>query len=149
VPDRAIIAMGLIEHGGQVLLVRESYGLKLWGLPGGRVEPGESISSAAMREIGEETGLQAQIEGLLSVRDRRDQACLVFCMSTASRDVSTHDPDEIIDAHWIDAHELASDQYEIDDLSRHILRRWFGRQVKALPLMRWVSRNGREADLFM
>jgi 8-oxo-dGTP diphosphatase len=148
-PDRTIIAMGLIEHGGQVLLVRESYGLKLWGLPGGQVEPGESISGAAVREICEETGLQAQIEGLLTVRDRSDQACLVFCLSTASCDVSTRDPDEIIDAHWIDADELASDRYEIDDLSRHILRRWFDGQVKLLPLERWVGRNGREAALFM
>lgn len=38
-----------------------------WGLPGGRIEPGESVCSAAVREVYEETGLIVEVQELLGV----------------------------------------------------------------------------------
>jgi ADP-ribose pyrophosphatase YjhB (NUDIX family) len=38
-----------------------------WCLPGGRVDPGESVAEACLREVLEETGLQAQIIRLIGV----------------------------------------------------------------------------------
>lgn len=40
-----------------VLLIRDSY--HNWGFPKGHVEAGEAPADAALREVGEETGLQA------------------------------------------------------------------------------------------
>jgi len=37
------------------LLIRDSY--RNWGFPKGHVEPGEPLDQAALREVGEETGL--------------------------------------------------------------------------------------------
>ena len=41
----------------RVLLVREGYGRRRWGLPGGGIEHGELPHEAAVREAREETGL--------------------------------------------------------------------------------------------
>jgi 8-oxo-dGTP diphosphatase len=44
---------------GRILLVRNRAGK--WTLPGGRARPGETLKSAAKREIEEETGLKVRI----------------------------------------------------------------------------------------
>ena len=44
---------------GRVLLVRQNYGHRFFGLPGGKIEDGESPGEAAVRELFEETGLRA------------------------------------------------------------------------------------------
>jgi 8-oxo-dGTP diphosphatase len=49
----------IIEQNGAILLGRRknAYGSGTWGLPGGRLEPGESFEAAAARELREETAL--------------------------------------------------------------------------------------------
>ncbi len=41
----------------------------IWSLPGGHVEPGETVREAALREVQEETAITAEIFGLLDVHD--------------------------------------------------------------------------------
>lgn len=53
---------------GKVLIAKR---LKpsLWSLPGGRIEPGETPEAAAMRELLEETGVEAEIVALAGERE--------------------------------------------------------------------------------
>jgi 8-oxo-dGTP diphosphatase len=43
---------------GHVLLLKRTYGNKGWGLPGGGVDPGETIHQAILRECREEIGIK-------------------------------------------------------------------------------------------
>lgn len=64
-----LVALAVIERDRKLLLVRESAApcRGKWSLPGGRRLPGESILQTAVREIREETGLPAELTGLLYV----------------------------------------------------------------------------------
>ncbi len=57
--------------GDEVLLIRRGTPPRLnqWSLPGGRLEWGETLEVAALRELKEETGVEAQLLGLLDVVD--------------------------------------------------------------------------------
>ena len=57
----------IIADSENRILMEKRADCGLWGLPGGRVEPGESVSKAAQREVFEETGLSVRIGKLLGV----------------------------------------------------------------------------------
>src|SRR5687767_6821069 len=54
------------ETGQRVLLTRRTDNGR-WCLPGGALEPGESVSEACAREVLEETGLRVSVVRLIGV----------------------------------------------------------------------------------
>jgi 8-oxo-dGTP diphosphatase len=65
-------AVGVVcIRGDEVLLIRRGKPPRQgeWSLPGGRIEPGERAIDAALRELREETGVEAEIVGLIDVVD--------------------------------------------------------------------------------
>ncbi len=69
--DFGVRVGAVVERDGTLLLVRhqkpdrEPY----WVLPGGRLEPGETIPECAERELLEETGLEGKFAGVLYVSE--------------------------------------------------------------------------------
>ena len=57
----------IIEVGDRIVLVRRKHPPAGWAIPGGFVEVGETVESAAVREALEETGLPVTLTALLGV----------------------------------------------------------------------------------
>ena len=69
-----IVAVGAIvfDDLGRVLLIQRARppSAGLWSLPGGRLEPRETLAQAVAREVREETGLIVEVGGLACVVER-------------------------------------------------------------------------------
>ena len=110
---------------GELLLVEQA-AIDTWVLPGGEVEPGESVREGARRELGEEAGIDVTYDGLGvlgEVRFRSDGhetwgVLPIFEGEADSTDLDVRDPDgEITDARWFD--ELPENTRD-----RSVLREW-------------------------
>jgi ADP-ribose pyrophosphatase YjhB (NUDIX family) len=54
------------DDHGHILLIRRTDN-DLWSIPGGGVEPGESVSGATVREIREEIGIDGEVTELIGI----------------------------------------------------------------------------------
>jgi 8-oxo-dGTP diphosphatase len=78
-PGRIVVGVGAViwNDEGEVLLIRRANPPRQheWSLPGGKVEFGETLRAALMREVWEETGIEVEIAGLIDVAELvRDEA---------------------------------------------------------------------------
>lgn len=114
VPIAATIAA--VWRDGRILLVRRAHppDAGRWAFPGGRIEPGETIAGAAVRELLEETGIQAEARRVFTavdVFDHDDDGCLrrhfilvaVLCQWKAGEPVAG---DDALEAGWFTLAEL-------------------------------------------
>ncbi len=64
---------GILIESGHMLIVKQAVSqARKWSLPGGRVQSGETLERAMIREMEEETGLTTRVVKLLYVCDKTD-----------------------------------------------------------------------------
>jgi 8-oxo-dGTP diphosphatase len=85
------VVAALIEHKGKLLVCQRRRGDRfalLWEFPGGKVEPGEGLVEALVRELHEELGVTAPVgpevyRTLFDYRELRNSTEIVFFAASA------------------------------------------------------------------
>jgi ADP-ribose pyrophosphatase YjhB (NUDIX family) len=94
----------VIQHGGAILMVRNTYGRQCWTFPGGGVAKGETAEEAIRREVREEVGIHLrnlrEIGAFVSTADYKRDHVVVFAGESQDRQV-TLDEAEILEAQWV------------------------------------------------
>lgn len=131
--DRRLAAAVVMDDRQRVLLVRRSekerFLPRVWGVPCGKLEPGESPEDGALRELKEETGLLGEVVRKVGessfVSDYRGHEIKNwqenFLVRPLSLSVVLPEPDQ--DARWLGRSELTS--VEIDAYNLDIVRQAF------------------------
>jgi 8-oxo-dGTP diphosphatase len=117
-PERPYLAVSAaIIRDGKILVVRRArppaHGL--YTLPGGVVEPGETLADAAMREVREETGLTIEPVALAGFREtivrdaheRVERHFVILCFAARWRAGEPVLNEELSEARWLAPAELA------------------------------------------
>lgn len=109
--------MVLVQNEGKTLLIQEeqAWCRGSWCIPGGRLEPGESVAEAAVREAREESGIEVRLKGLLHVEQRLPEVGglpgrlrLVFQGEAIGGALKTVPDEHSLRSAWFDRAEIAT-----------------------------------------
>lgn len=109
-PELCVGAVAI--ESDRLLLVRRGHGPAAgeWSVPGGRVEAGETIAEAVVREVAEETGLEAVCDSMLGwverVGDDHHSVILDFRV-TILDPVDPVAGDDAAEAAWVSLDDVA------------------------------------------
>jgi 8-oxo-dGTP diphosphatase len=109
-PEVAVGAIA-VDHG-RLLCIRRGHGpgAGLWSVPGGRVEAGEMLLEAVVREVMEETGLEVVVDRFVGYVERigEDHHFVILDFEVTLLDPDT-DPiagDDAAEAAWVSFEDL-------------------------------------------
>ena len=111
--ERPLVAVGAIcVRADELLLVRRGHGPAAgeWSVPGGRVEHGELLSAAVIRELAEETGLEGICGPLVGWVERIDDDHHFVILDFEVTVIDDREPEAGTDAAevaWVPLHDVA------------------------------------------
>ena len=116
------VTLFILDPAGRLALIRKPhFAHDVWRPPGGGVKPGEDVTSAAVREALEETGLRVELKAYLvetaavfrnGGRELPWTTHVVLAL-TEDTELAPDDADEIADARWGTLDELDGPLREI------------------------------------
>jgi ADP-ribose pyrophosphatase YjhB (NUDIX family) len=103
---------GVALKNNEILLIKRGHPpyQNLWTLPGGTVEPNESLKEALQREFKEETNLEIEVGGLAGVIERKDPTLgfhfVILDYFVTITNGKLKPGDDATDARWVTLTEL-------------------------------------------
>ncbi|MBU2548457.1 MAG: NUDIX hydrolase [Proteobacteria bacterium] len=123
--DPKLAACGLVVRQGRVLLMKRARPPEKgsWCLPGGFVDRGETLEGAAVREVGEETGLDVETTGLYGLYSYPDYPIVVAIYRTRIMGGELAVNEESLEAGWFGPDRLPWDHMAFPS-TREALKAW-------------------------
>lgn len=117
----------IIDAQQRILLTRRSIPpfFGQWVMPGGKIDHGEAIQSALLREVAEEVGLEISIDKLidvyehLGIGDHGDHYIILYYRASPQSFKITINPGELSEALWFSPQQLP--ELDVPPGCRHIL----------------------------
>ncbi|OBV11626.1 NUDIX domain-containing protein [Erythrobacter dokdonensis] len=102
------VSVVITNLGGDVLLLKHSYGPEVWGLPGGGLAAGEDPETAARREVREELGIElARIIVVTTLEEELSGSPHTAYLFAATCDQRPRpDGREVVEARFFPSHSL-------------------------------------------
>ena len=127
-------AMAIKEN--EILVIKNKFS-RGYMLPGGHIDNNESISSALVREVFEETGVQVEFESVINISHftqgqfGESNMYIISTVKVIDDTITIYDTQEILDAKWIDVDMYLNDEYT-NDYNKNIVTAYINNKTQKL-----------------
>ncbi|PZO87681.1 MAG: hypothetical protein DI626_03405 [Micavibrio aeruginosavorus] len=97
--SRNTVAVAVVKQGKEFAMLKRL--TEVWTFPSGKVEPGETVEAATLREAFEEAGLTVKIVADLGEREVGENHLHYRLCEVVSGDLTLREPDKFSEARWL------------------------------------------------
>jgi ADP-ribose pyrophosphatase YjhB (NUDIX family) len=121
--DPKVAVICIVPRDGKILMIRRAtdLGYGRWGLPGGYVDRGEVVESAAAREVWEETGLEVKTGELIGLFSEAGDPVMVAVYAAKETGGTLEAGPEALEVGFFDTGDLPELAFPRD---RVVLAKW-------------------------